>query len=79
MTRQELIDEFEFESFTKAMDSRLTRVERTPPMGSIVTTRRARRWAIGNALGISVGIKAAFVTARGLQYVPIDTIDKAWA
>jgi hypothetical protein len=33
---------------------------------------------VGNALGISIGLKAAFVTTQGISYHPIETIDKAW-
>lgn len=77
-TRRELQEEFGFDTFTQAVDSRLQRVDHVPPRGALVTTRRARRWSIGGALGISVGIKAAFVSAHGITYHPIEMIDKAW-
>lgn len=78
MGRDALRDEFGYLSFTKAVDARLTRVEGIPPRGALVTTRHARRWAIGSALGVSVGAKAAFVSKRGTVYHPINSIDKAW-
>ena len=78
MRRSQLQEEFGYQTFTKAVDDRLKRVEGVPPRGALVTTRKAKRWAIGNALGISVGLKAAFVSSEGLIYHPIETIDKAW-
>lgn len=78
MSRQELQQEFGYKTFTQAVDDRLTRVQGIPPRGALVATKRARRWAIGNALGIAVGLKAAFVSSQGLTYHPIETIDKAW-
>lgn len=78
MKRNQLQEEFGYKSFTKAVDDRLQRVEGIPPRGALVATKRAKRWAIGNALGISVGLKAAFVSSEGLIYHPIETIDKAW-
>lgn len=78
MKRDDLKAEFGFASFTKAVDARLTRVQGVPPRGALVTTRRARRWVTGNAMGIATGAKAAFVGRHGIVYHPIDTIDKAW-
>ena len=78
LKRKELQAEFGYRTFTEAVDGRLTRMQGVPPRGSLVTTKRARRWAIGNALGIAVGTKAAFVSRHGLVYHPIETIDKAW-
>lgn len=78
MKRKQLQEEFGFETFTKAVDSKLTRIEGIPPRGSLVTTKRARRWAIGNALGISVGLKGAFLSSNGVVYLPVEEFDKAW-
>lgn len=78
LSRKELQEEYGYKSFVAAVDARLTRVNHVPPRGALVTTRKARRWAIGNALGISVGIKAAFIGSEGVVYHPIETIDKAW-
>lgn len=78
MRRPQLQEEFGYETFTQAVDDRLTRIKSIPPKGALVATKRAKRWAIGNALGISIGLKAAFVTTQGISYHPIETIDKAW-
>lgn len=78
LKRAELQEEFGYHTFTKAVDDRLIRINGVPPRGALVATKKAKRWAIGNALGISVGVKAAFVSKHGLVYHPIDTIDKAW-
>ena len=78
LKRKELQVEFGYRTFTEAVDKRLQRIGGVPPRGSLVTTKKARRWAIGNAMGISVGIKAAFLSKHGIVYHPIETIDKAW-
>jgi hypothetical protein len=78
LSRKELQEEYGYKTFVAAVDARLTRVNHIPPRGALVTTRKARRWAIGNALGICIGTKAAFVSKTGLTYHPIENIDKAW-
>ena len=78
LRKEELRSEYGFWDFNKAVDSKLKRIEYIPPRGALVTTQKARRWAIGSALGISVGTKAVFLGSNGLIYHPIETIDKAW-
>ena len=78
MNLTQLQAEFGYETFTQAVDDRLTRIRGIQPRGSLVATKKVRRWMVGNALGISIGLKAAFVTTQGLSYHPIETIDKAW-
>jgi hypothetical protein len=78
MKRNQLQEEFGYKTFTKAVDDRLQRVEGVPPRGALVTTKRAERWAIGSALGISVGLKGAFLSSQGIVYLPIEEFDKAW-
>jgi len=78
MNRSQLQEEFGYESFYDAVDSRLSRVEGIPPRGALVATKRAKRWAIGSALGISTGLKGAFVSSEGLTYLPLEEFDRAW-
>lgn len=78
MSREQLQQEFGFQTFTRAVDSRLRRVSGIPPRGSLITTKRARRWAIGSALGISLGLKGAFLGKDGIIHLPIEQFDKAW-
>lgn len=56
----------------------LEEIDYVPPKGSLVATKKVERWMIGYSLGISLGLKAAFVGRKGLQYLPIDNIDRAW-
>ncbi len=69
---------FEFDSLEGALDSRLIRIDYTPPYGSLVTCEEATPYATGAMLGISCGVKAAFVGESGLVFKPIDTIKGAW-
>lgn len=78
MTRHQLQIEFGYRNFVDAVDARLTRVEGVPPRGALVATKRAQRWAIGHALGISVGLRGAFLSGDGIIYLPLESIDKAW-
>jgi hypothetical protein len=78
MNKSQLQKEFGYKSFYDAVDDRLERVEGIPPRGALVATKRAKRWAIGSALGISVGLKGAFVSSQGLTYLPLEEFDAAW-
>jgi hypothetical protein len=78
LRKDELRAEYGFWDFNKAVDSKLTRIEHVPPRGALVTTKKARRWIIGEAMGICVGLKAAFLSDEGVVYLPLDDIEKAW-
>ena len=78
MNFMELRSEYGHWDFAKAVDTKLRRVEHVPPRGALVATKQVRRWSIGLGLGICNGIKCAFLSAGGVIYLPVDTIDKAW-
>ena len=78
MLPSKLKKEFSANSFDEAILDKLQEVSYVPPKGSLVATKKTERWYIGYALGISLGIKAAFVSRGGLIYIPIDDIEKAW-
>lgn len=78
MKKAQLQKEFGYKEFYDAVDDRLERVVGIPPRGSLVTTKRAKKWAIGSALGISVGLKGAFVSSQGIVYLPVEEFDAAW-
>lgn len=69
---------FGYRTFEDAVDDRLERLSSVPPRGSLVTTKHSQRWSIGVAMGISVGTSAAFLSKKGVMYLPIELIDKAW-
>ena len=76
--RVELIKEFGYRDFGKAVDDKLKRIEYTPPIGALVTTKHAQRWITGVAMGISTGNKAVFLNKEGLLYLPFDYVEQAW-
>ena len=78
LKRQELKAEFGHSTFERAVDLRLRRVHHVPPLGSLVTTKRARRWVTGVALGICTGTKAVFLDKVGVIYLPLTDIDAGW-
>ena len=61
-----------------AIDTRWQRVDGVPPLGALVTTKKARKWITGVAMGVCVGTKAAFLDKVGVIYLPLDDIDGAW-
>ena len=78
LRQDELKKEFGYFDFNKAVDDKLQRISYVPPKGSLVTTTKTERWAVGKALGISLGLKAVFVGKNGLTTFPIDEIENAW-
>lgn len=78
LKRDELRKEFGFSSFTPAVDEKLLRINYIPPLGALVTTKKTRKWAIGVAMGICTGAKAAFLSEKGLVYLPLDYIHQSW-
>lgn len=61
-----------------AFNEHLTPVSGIPPKGALVSTTKIGRWITGNALGIAMGVTAAFVGDRGLVHLPIGDIEGAW-
>lgn len=78
MLPSRLRQEFNADSFDEAIEDRLKAIDYVPPKGSLVATKKAERWHIGYALGISIGTKAAFLSKNGLVYFPLDDITRAW-
>lgn len=72
-------DQFGTEDLTEALDKRLSRHGDVTKKGSIVISDCAKRYYTGFALGISVGTKAAFVSDRGLVYLPVSKVKGAWS
>lgn len=78
LRRGELKKEFGYSNFDKAVDGKLHRLEHIPPLGALVTTKKARKWVTGVAMGICTGSKAVFLDKVGLVYLPLDDVEKAW-
>jgi len=78
LRRDALRKTFGYKTFEAAVDDRLTPYNGVPPRGSLVTTKHSQRWAIGVAMGISVGTSAVFLSKEGLMSMPIEMIDRAW-
>jgi hypothetical protein len=87
LSRYQLIEEFGFgkvlgragtDLFNMAVDEKLTRINCVPPLGALITTRKAQRWITGVAMGISTGTKGVFLSDEGVLYLPLDAVEKAW-
>jgi hypothetical protein len=78
LRRKELKLEFGYNDFINAVDDKLKRIDHVPPLGALVTTKKARKWITGVALGICAGSKCAFLDKVGVIYLPMDDIDSAW-
>ena len=62
----------------QAIDTRWQRVGHVPPLGALVTTKKARKWITGVAMGVCTGSKCAFLDKVGVIYLPMDDIESAW-
>jgi hypothetical protein len=78
MLPSQLKAEFGVNDFEEAIATKLQEISYVPPRGALVATKRAERWHIGYALGVSVGMKAAFLSQKGVIYLPFDDVVKAW-
>ena len=78
MGREALKKEFGFSSIEAAIDERLVRAGKFPPRGALVTTKKARKWVTGVALGICTGQHAAFLDRVGTIYLSLNDIDQSW-
>jgi len=78
IANDELQSEFGFETLEEGVSSKLTKIDYIAPRGALVTAKLSRRFLLGQAFGISTGTKAAFLTRRGLLYLPVDRVSSAW-
>ena len=78
LKRDELRKVFKAKTLAQAIDGKLKRIGYVPPRGALVTSATARRWVIGEALGISIGTKALFLGKHGVVTQQIDFITNAW-
>ena len=78
MRAPELLAEFPFTSFIEAIDAKLTRIDHIPPRGALVATSENLAIGVGYGLGVCVGMKAAFLSRKGVVYMPVTDIEKAW-
>lgn len=78
LKRDELRKVFQADTLCEAIDRKMTRIDYIPPRGALVTCDRARRWVIGEALGIAIGTKAIFLSDKGVISQQIDFIKSAW-
>jgi hypothetical protein len=78
LRRRELIKEFKFSDFNFAVDTKLLRYAGIPPLGALVTTKQAQRWATGVAMGICTGTRAVFLSKQDVLYLPLDAIEQSW-
>ena len=76
--RDQLVYTFGHTSLEDAIDTKLTRINYTPPRGALVTAKAPDLWVIDRALGISIGQRAAFLGKTRLIFLPIRRIESAW-
>ena len=76
--RSDLIKTFGFDTLEAGIDSKLKRIDYTPPRGALVTSKAPNLWAIDKALGISIGLKAAFLGKKRLIFLPIQKVENGW-
>ena len=80
LTRSQIRQEYGYQTVDEMLGDRLTQVYNVPPRGALVIGGAGIVEAgyLGVGFGISVGSSAAFLSASGVVYSPIETIDSAW-
>lgn len=80
LTRMELRREYGYQTIEDALCDRLSRAYDVPPRGALVVggSEVIQPGYLGVGFGIAVGTSAAFLSAAGVVYSPIEYIDSAW-
>lgn len=78
LRKDQLRAEFGEFCFLSAVSKRLDRIRHTPPKGALIVSDRVRRMTIDYAMGICVGLKGAFLSDKGVVYLPLTAITAAW-
>lgn len=80
LTRSQVRREYGYQAVDEMLSDRLTQVYNVPPRGALVigSAGTVEAGYLGVGFGISVGSSAAFLSASGVVYWPIETIDSAW-
>lgn len=75
---RKLLDEnFGAPDLIDALNLNLVRVDGIPPRGALVVQYNGR-WLTRHALGIAMGVTAAFLSEDDVLFLDIDKIDGAW-
>lgn len=77
MRRDQMRKTFKFSTFEQGLRSKLTPSDR-PVFGSLVTTKKAQRWVIGSAMGISLGSRCVFLSKDGLIRLNAEDVESSW-
>lgn len=81
LRKNELKKEYGFNTLEDGIDSKLNRLSDIScyiPVGALVTTTKASKYATGAAFGIYTGRHGAFVGSSGVLYFSIEDIKDAW-
>jgi hypothetical protein len=73
-----MMDHFGSSDLIAALDANLKRVTGFPPKGALVVMKADRQYFTGYAFGVALGVRAVFVGAEDVVYVPISQIEGAW-
>jgi hypothetical protein len=80
ITTAQLRREYGYQTIDDALSDRLEQAYNVPPRGALVvggaSALDTRYMGVG--FGVSVGSNAAFLSERGVIYLPIEEIDSAW-
>lgn len=80
VTRSQLRREYGYQTIEDALSARLKRSCNVPPRGALVLGGKAilEKSYLGIGFGICVGSSAAFLSASGVTYHPVEYIESAW-
>lgn len=80
LTRHQIRAEYGYQTINDMLTDRMAQAYNVPPRGSLVVggSDIAEAGYLGASFGIAVGSSAAFLSATGVVYYPIDLIESAW-
>lgn len=80
LTRSQIRREYGYHSVDDMLADRLAQTYNVPPRGALVVGGSGvlESGYLGFGFGLAIGSSAAFLSASGVVYYPIETIDSAW-
>lgn len=78
LTREQLKQEYGFNTLSEAVSTKLQKIDTFPPLGSLVATNKVKGFSFDYGFGISMGTKAALLSRHSVIFHPIETVSMKW-
>ena len=78
LTPTQLKLEYGFSSLGEGVGSKLKRINTFPPVGALVAKKKVSNFSVGYGFGIAMGTNAALLGRKGIEFLPIETVNMKW-